>query len=68
MPILDCPNGMTSVEAKWNSITFKEGMAEYIEATHGDIACIFRTGEYPVYTKRRITTLLTIVRLKILWD
>ena len=49
VPILDCPNGITSVDAEWNFIAFKEGMAEYIEATHGDIACIFRTNEYPVY-------------------
>jgi len=37
------------MDAAWNFIAFKEGMAEYREATHGDIACIFRTGEYPVY-------------------
>jgi len=47
--ILDCPNGITSVGAEWNFIAFKEGKAEYIEATHGDITCILRTNEYPVY-------------------
>jgi len=49
VPILDCPNGIFSIDAEWNFIAYKEGMAEYIEATHGDIAWIFRTNEYPVH-------------------
>jgi len=51
VPILDCPNGITSVDAEWKFIALKEGVREYIEVTHGNISCIFRTGEYPAYEK-----------------
>ena len=49
VPMLDCPNGITSVDAEWNFIAFKEGITKYMEATHGDIACIFKTDECPGY-------------------
>ena len=53
MPILDCPNRITSVDAKWNFRASREGMAEYIEAALGDIASIVRTSEYPVYEEEK---------------
>jgi len=53
VPILDCPNRITSVDAKWNFRASREGMAEYIEATLGDIASIVRTSEYPVYEEEK---------------
>jgi len=34
VPILDCPNGITNVDAEWNFMAFREGVAAYIEATH----------------------------------
>jgi len=49
VPMLDCPHGITNVESEWNFIAFSEGIAEYVEATYGDIASIFRTGGYPAY-------------------
>ena len=51
VPTLECPNGIVNIESEYNFINFSDAFANYVELTYGDIARIFRTGDYPKYER-----------------
>ena len=53
VPTLECPNGIVNIESEYNFINFSDAIANYVELTYGDVARIFRTGDYPKYERKK---------------